>query len=230
MAADTPTSTAPAPAVPTFDPKGKTFLDRLNAFLSDAAKIHGITIGKDSGRTSEWQQTYHIAHMFVYNKYASTTPAKTDKGERTISWEHFMDQKLLWEGGVNWSEFLRTKKNEVPTKDGNKWKEGSEPDKEKTLERVKAMLLAAGIGNKGEAMVSAGTKPCGEPCKCGAGRSKHLEEAAADLNSSNLAALVGKLKTAKAGDIDSYLKAFGLHRPLVNHPESPEEWHIEATD
>ena len=71
------------------------------------------------------------------------------------------------------------------------WKEGFEPDKDKTLEKVKAMLLAAGIGNKGQAMVSAGTSPCGEPCKCGAGRSKHLEDAAADLNSSNLAALVG---------------------------------------
>ena len=41
---------------------------------------------------------------------------------------------------------------------------------------------------------------------------------------------IGKLKTAKAGDIDSYLNTFGLHRPLVNHPESPEEWHIEAKD
>ena len=25
------------------------------------------------------------------------------------------------------------------------------------------------------------------------------------------------------------LKKFGLHRPLLNHPQSPEPWHIEAT-
>jgi hypothetical protein len=228
--ANTPTSGASAPVASNFDPKGKTFLDRLKAFINDANKTYAIVIRKDSGRTAGWQQKHHVAHMFVYNKYASTIPANVDKGERTISWSHFMDQKLLWEGGLDWSEYLRTKIGSVPQKDGNKWKEGSEPDKDKTLENVKAMLTAAGIGNNGQAMVSAGTKPCCQPCKCGAGRSKHLEDAAADLNSADLGILVGKLKSANAGDIDSYLKRFGLHRPLLNHPESPEEWHVEATE
>jgi hypothetical protein len=38
-----------------------------------------------------------------------------------------------------------------------------------------------------------------------------------------------KLTAAKAGTIDDYLKKFGLLRPLLNHPTSPEAWHIEAT-
>lgn len=33
----------------------------------------------------------------------------------------------------------------------------------------------------------------------------------------------------KAGSLDVYLKKYGLHRPLLNHPNSPESWHIEAT-
>jgi len=77
-------------------------------------------------------------------------------------------------------------------------------------------------------MVSSGLKPCGEPCKCKAGRSKHLNNLAADLNTGNLATLKAKLKTAKAGSLDNYLKKYGLHRPLLNHPTSPEKWHIEA--
>src|SRR5262245_49115666 len=122
---------------PAFDPKGKSFLERLTAFLDDAKQTHGVTVRKDSGRTALWQQKHHVAHMFVYNKYASVTPANVDKGERTISWAHFSDQKLLWEGGLDWSEFLRSKTGEVPMKDGNKWKAGSEPDKDKTIENVK---------------------------------------------------------------------------------------------
>jgi len=77
-------------------------------------------------------------------------------------------------------------------------------------------------------MVAAGVKPCGEPCRCGAGRSKHLEDLAVDLNSGDLDTLTGKLTAAKDGDLDSYLKKFGLNRPLANHPTSPEKWHVES--
>ncbi|HUQ91765.1 MAG TPA: hypothetical protein VM120_08790 [Bryobacteraceae bacterium] len=221
---------ADTPPVAAFDPKGKTFQQRLQAFLDDALKTHSIVVRKDSGRTSQWQQKHHIAHMFLYNKYTSTTPAKVDKDERTISWSHLSDAALIWEGGVAKAEFLKTKDGKEPELAGAAWKKDAEPDKDKTIENVKQMQVTAGIGNGGKAMVSSGLKPCGEPCKCGAGRSKHLEDAAADLNSTDLASLVTKLTAAKAGDIDAYLKKFGLHRPLVNHPESPEEWHVEATD
>ncbi|AHG89571.1 hypothetical protein J421_2034 [Gemmatirosa kalamazoonensis] len=226
----TPSLTPTAAATPAFDPKGKSFLDRLAAFQADALATYAVTVHKDSGRTAAWQQKHHVAHMFAYNKYTSTQPANVDKGERTISWTHLQDASVVWEGGVLWSDFLRTKSNGTPVRDPKGWKAGQEPDKAKTLENVKALLVAAKIGNSGTAMVSSGMSPCGEPCKCGAGRSKHLEEAAADLNSSDLTTLTAKLTAAKAGDIDAYLAKFGLHRPLVNHPESPEEWHVEATD
>ena len=36
------------------------------------------------------------------------------------------------------------------------------------------------------------------------------------------------LDDAKAGTLDNYLAQFGLYRPLLNHPTSPEKWHVEA--
>jgi hypothetical protein len=233
-------STPAAPATPTpsaaktpFEPKDKSFADRLAAFTADASKAHGVTVRQQSGgRTAAWQHKYHVAHMFAYNNYNSVTPASVDAGERTISFSHLSDPSVIWEGGVLSSDFLRTKSGGTPARDsaGKGWKKDAEPDKAKTLENVKALLVAAGIGNGGKAMVSAGLRPCGEPCKCGAGRSKHLEDAAVDLNGEDLKSLTTKLTAAKAGSLDEYLKKFGLHRPLVNHAESPEEWHVEATD
>jgi len=224
-----PTSgAAAAPATtPAFDPTGKNFLQRLEACLADAKTTYSISIRKDQGRTSEWQHKHHVAHMFLYNKYNSVKPAFVEPGGKTIAWDHFSDPSVVWPPAIE-SDFLRTKTGGVAKKDGNKWKKDEEPDKEKTKANVKQMQIDAKIGNSGEAMVSAGMKPCGEPCKCNAGRSKHLSDQAADLNSADLASLVSKLSAAKAGTIDDYLKKFGLHRPLVNHPESPEEWHVEA--
>lgn len=211
-----------------FDPKGKIFDQRLTAFLTDVKTIYSLTISKDSGRTVAWQQKHHVAHMFLYNSYKSTKPTKTDSGKRTISWSHFSSPTLVW-NTIAFGNFLRTAKNTVPLKDGIKWKKGHEPDKEATKKQVKSLLVQAGIGNSGKAMVSSGLKPCGEPCKCGAGRSKHLDGVASDLNSGHLTTLESKLKTAKAGSLDDYLKKFGLHRPLLNHTSSPEKWHVEAT-
>jgi len=210
-----------------FDPKGKSFSQRINAFLDDAKATYGITVGKDSGRTVDWQQKHHVAHMFLYNSYKSTKPAKVDIGKRTISWSHFSDPKVIW-ATVKFSDFLRTAKNSVPVKDGTKWKVGFEPDQKATEKHVKSLQTTAGIGNSGKAMVSSGLKPCGQPCKCGAGRSKHLDGIASDLNSGNLATLSAKLTAAKAGTLDNYLAQFGLYRPLLNHPTSPEKWHVEA--
>lgn len=210
-----------------FDPKGKTFKQRLKAFLDDVKANYGLTISQDKGRTKEWQQKHHVAHMFLYNAYKSTKPANTEAGKRTISWNHFSDANVLW-ATVKFSEFLKTKKLTVPMKDGKKWKAGYEPDETVTTKHVKSMLVSAGIGNGGKAMVSSGLKPCGEPCKCGAGRSKHLDGMAADLKSTHLTILTNKLRNAKAGSLDDYLKKFSLHRPLLNHPSSPEKWHIES--
>ncbi len=210
-----------------FDPKGKTFKQRLEAFLDDVKATHKITIGQDSGRTVVWQTTHHVAHMFLYNRYKSTKPLKSHLTKRTISWEHFSDPKIVW-NTIKQADFLRTKKNVAPVKFGNAWKSGFEPDEETTIKYVKSIQTKAGIGDSGKAMVSAGLKPCGEPCKCGAGRSKHLDGVAADLKTVGLNQLTASLVKAKAGTIDDYLKKYGLHRPFLNHAKSPEPWHIEA--
>lgn len=214
-------------STPAFNPTGKTFDQRLKAFLGDASKTYGITVSKDNGRTVTWQQKNHVAHMFLYNAYINTKPAKVPPGKRTISWDHFSSAKTMW-STIVFSDFLRTKTNGVPMKQGTAWKKGFEPDKAATEKHVKSLLVSAGIGNGGKAMVSSGLKPCAEPCKCGAGRSKHLEGVAADLNSVHLASLTTKLTAKKAGSLDDYLKKFDLHRPLLTHSTSPEEWHIEA--
>jgi len=212
----------------TFNPVGKTFPQRLDAFVADAKVSHGLTVRRDSGRTAEWQQRLHICHMFLYNKYLATKPAETDTGKRTISWAHLSAAKTAW-ATVSFTDILRTNVGGTPVKDGEAWAKASEPDQSATEKRAKQLLAAAGIGNNGQAMVSAGLKPCGEPCRCGAGRSKHLDDLAADLNTTDMGTLGNKLNAAKAGTIDAYLKKFGLHRPLLNHAESPEPWHVEAT-
>jgi hypothetical protein len=210
----------------TFDPKGKSFQQRLDAFLADVKSTHSLTIRKDSGRTAEWQQRLHICHMFLYNKYNSTKPAKTEGTSRTIDWKHLSDPAVRW-STVQATDLLRTKTNGLPQKEGTKWKAGFEPDKDATRKRAEQLLKEAKVGNSGQAMVSAGLKPCADPCKCGAGRSKHLDDAAADLNTTDMTLLKGKLKSGET--IDTYLKKFGLNRPLVNHATSPEPWHVEAT-
>jgi hypothetical protein len=210
-----------------FDPKGKTFRQRVDACLEDAKKIHGVTVRQDSGRTAEWQHRLHVCHMFLYNKYTSHQPAKVEAGKRTLSWAHLSDAKTVW-STIPFSDLLRTKTGNLPVKVGQAWVKNFEPDRAATEKRAKELLAAAGIGSGGQAMVSAGLKPCGEPCRCTAGRSNHLEGAAADFDTSDMGTLTQKLTTAKAGTIDDYLKKFGLHRPLLNHPTSPEAWHIEA--
>jgi len=213
-----------------FKAKGKTFAERLEAFTKDAKSTHKVTMRKDEGRTAEWQQKHHVAHMFLYNAYQTKKPANVDKGGKTIAWSHFSDAGVKWHSTVKWKDFLRTKKAGVPQKDGKKWKAGQEPDQEATKKNVKSIQTKGGIGDSGKAMVSSGIAPncTGEPCKCKAGRSKHLSNLAADLNTQDLKSLSAKLKAAKAGSIDDYLKKFGLWRNLKDHPKSPEEWHVEA--
>jgi hypothetical protein len=211
-----------------FNPVGKTFSERLDAFAADARASYGLTVRRDSGRTAEWQQRLHICHMFLYNKYLTTKPAKTETGKRTISWVQLSDPAITW-ATVASTDILRTRVGGTPVKQSNAWMKGSEPDRSATEKRAKELLATAGIGNSGQAMVSAGLRPCGEPCRCGAARSRHLDGLAADLNTADMTTLAHKLTVARAGTIDVYLQKFGLHRPLLNHSESPEPWHVEAT-
>lgn len=215
--------------MPAFHPNGKTFQQRLDAFLADAKTTHSVTVGITRlGTTKEWQQKYHVAHMFVHNRF-NTTPAVPENGAKTIAWSHISNAELAWDT-ANWNDFLRTKTGAIPVKEGPAWKQGFEPDKTASLNHVKQMLVAGGIGKSGTAQVSSGLKPCGEPCRCSVGQTRHLSGQAADLKSQDLNALSAKLTTAKAGTLDQYMKTFGLHRPLLHSKTSPEPWHIEATN
>jgi len=225
------TAAAAAPATPAFDPKGKTLALRVDAFIDDVKAQYKIVMTKDDGRTAEWQQKYHVAHMFAFNNYENTTPKKTETAGRTIAWDHFSDPKLQW-STISKDDFLRTKSDGAPKvgPDGA-WLKTDEPDKAKTLAHVKQMLKDGGIGSLGEAMVSSGLSPCAEPCCCGAGRSNHLSDAAADLGRTGITELetaLGKLTGDQKTNLDDYLKKFGLHRPLKDHKKSPEAWHVEA--
>jgi len=203
-----------------------TFAQRLDAFLDDVKANYGISIGRDDGRTPVWQQQMHLCHMLLFNAYASTQPAHIEPGHRTIAWSHFSDPRVGWQL-VRFGDILRTAKDVAPKKNGAAWQAGFEPDKERTLLRALFLLKDEGIGKGGAAMVSSGLAPCGEPCRCGAGRSKHLSGMAADLDTVALHLLGDKLRP-KGVTLDAYLLSFGLHRPLLNHPTSPEAWHVEA--
>ncbi|MFN2565464.1 MAG: hypothetical protein ABR499_10695 [Gemmatimonadaceae bacterium] len=160
--------------------------------------------------------TWLLAGAVTCNSALSVTPAQ--QAQRFVAALNADSVDVL----------LRTKTGSVPVKQGPGWVQGSEPDRAKTIEHVKLMVKAGGIGLGGTAQVSCGISPCGEPCRCKVGKTRHLSGQAAGLNSRDLLTLSTTLARAKAGTVDQYLAKFGLHRPLVKHPTSPEEWHVEA--
>ncbi len=211
-----------------FDPSGKPFKQRLDAFLHFAKIQYGVSIGQDHGRTPEWAQTMHLCHMFLYNAFASSRPKHVDKiNKKTIAWEHMSDPKVVWKL-IPYSELLRTSEGHPPEKQGAGWKKGMEPDRAKSAAWMQKVLIAGGCARGGKAMIACGTKPCGEPCGCPTGTSKHLDGLAADLKMHDLERLVQKLAKKNAGTLDHLLAAYGLHRPMLHHKTSPEPWHIEA--
>jgi hypothetical protein len=211
-----------------FVPHGKSFKQRLAAFLQNAKVHYGVQIGQDHGRTPEWAQTMHVCHMFLYNAFAQSKPKHLDKTDnRTISWDHISDPKVSW-SLVKYKELLRTASGQPPEKLGAGWKKGMEPDLEKSVERMTQVLVAGGCARGGKAMIACGTKPCGEPCGCPTGKSKHLDGLASDLKMHDLNVLSHKLSLKKAGTLDQLLHVYGLHRPMLHHKTSPEPWHIEA--
>jgi len=229
----------PAAAIPifpglgNFDPTGKTFQQRLDAFLADAKATYGITVPAGSEfRKAEDAQKWHVAHMMYFNSYNSLKPAKNEtfNGRSVISWSHLSRATLVWQH-ISWSDFLRDAQGNVPVKNGNAWAAGKEPDKDKSRAQAYAILKAAGIGTPKtpgakahSAMVAPGYTGCAEPCKCGGKRSNHISGAASDLGKAQMLQLQNKLIQAKAGTIDNYLKSFGLKRPMKSEP-----WHVEAT-
>lgn len=211
-----------------FNPQGKSFKERLAAFLSYVQSQYGIVIGQDHGRTPEWAQTMHVCHMFLYNSFANHKPRHLDKtNKRTISWEHMSDPKIEWKL-VKYTDLLRTASGLPPRKLGTDWKKGMEPDRDKSVEKMKEVLENGGCARGGKAMIACGIHPCGEPCLCPTGRSNHIAGLAADLKMAGLTLLTQKLTSTRAGTLDDLLHVYGLHRPMLHHKTSPEPWHIEA--
>ena len=204
-----------------FNPRCKSFKQRLDAFKRHALKNYKVPINSTERRTREKQQRWHIAHMFLYNNF-KCKPANCYRSKpHTITWEHFSDPSVKWTL-IQWSDFLRDKKNKVPKKTrlgfGDEWKEGCEPHEGNTRKNIRSILTK--VGNGGTAKVAAGTDPCGEPCCCKSTVSKHVTGMASDVNTSDLNILERKLQNK---NMNSYLTEFGLHRRVEG-----EAWHVEA--
>ena len=221
-----------------FNPLGKNFNQRLDAWIADVRMRHLITIRKTAGmRDPAKAQVWHIAHMFVYNAFKGRKPAKSEKGpngHEVIQWEHISDAKVQWQYGVKWQDFLRDATGKVPVKtpDGKDWT--VKPDKAKSREQAYRVLESAKIATSDKkephgAMVAPGYNGCGEPCKCGGHASKHTAGMACDINRQDLEALERVLRQKNAGTVDAYLREFGLHRPMMLGQKNDEPWHIEAT-
>ncbi len=216
-----------------FNPTGKSFKERLSAFLADAKATHGVTISRKAEfRKAEDAQKWHVAHMITYNSFANLKPASSEAhdGRHVIAWSHLEDPATRWEH-VRWEDYLRDKDGELPVKRGAGWAPGHFPDKDQTRKQALAILRAAGVGTAQDrprepnsAMVAPGYEGCAEPCRCGGTRSKHISGMASDLGQTELGKLEQKLKQAEAGSLDAYLLRFGLHRPMTSEP-----WHVEAT-
>lgn len=231
-AASSPAAIAATPTID-FQPAGKSFAERLDAFLADAAKRYKVTVQKEAQlRSAKDAHTWHLAHMFVYNAFASRKPKQAEaKAPHTIKWSHFSKADLAWQHDMDWKHYLRTKDGAVPEKsaDGKAWAAGKEPDEAKTRARALEILKTAGIATSvaakpNGAMVASGYAGCGEPCRCGGNPSKHIAGLAVDLRKAQLPFLEKALREAKAGSLDNYLKKFGLARPMTSEP-----WHVEAT-
>jgi hypothetical protein len=216
-----------------FNPAGKSFKERLDAFLADAKATFSVTIPAGTEfRKPEDAQKWHIAHMIYYNSFAGRKPAMHEmlNGHHVIKWSHLESAATVWQN-VSWQDFLRDRNGQTPVKQGNGWATGREPDKEKTRQRAYEILKSAGVATAKDrpnephsAMVAPGYQGCAEPCKCGGNRSNHIAGAASDLGQPQLELLKQKLQQAGAGSLDDYLKRFGLHRPMSSEP-----WHVEAT-
>jgi len=219
-------------AKPAYNFHGKPFHDRLRAFLEHVRKTYSLHIRiAGNARTAEAAQRMHVCQMFLHNAFENAEPAAQAVSETgTISWEHFSDARVQWKG-VNYLDVLRTKGNQPPEKVGRQWVKGKEPDYQATVERAKTLMREAGYVET--AMVACGISPCGEPCGCTVGVSRHVAGKAADLNMHDLSRLLHKLQRATPGkhhlQIDGLLAEYGLYRPMLHHRTSPEPWHVEAT-
>ena len=214
-----------------FNPSHKSTKARVEAFLNFATAYykHDIRVSS-SMRDAAKQHQMHIAHMMVYNSFATRKPRHVEPGKRNISWDYLSAITTPW-----FDENLRNilvvgKNGERPygrcTIDG-KMEWVIAPDKQASLRKAVQFMISMGVGKQGKAMVACGYEGCKEPCRCGGHPSKHTTGQAIDLNSAHVTALTNYLVKNKLDDIDVVFKKFGLHRPLV-HAKPPEIWHLES--
>ena len=112
-----------------FRPAGKSFKERLTAFLADAKATYGVTISRKAEfRKAEDAQKWHVAHMIAYNSFESRKPARSEglDGRHVIAWSHLQDPATKWEH-VRWEDYLRDEDGEVPVKQGAGWAPGHLP-------------------------------------------------------------------------------------------------------
>src|SRR3954447_15843485 len=63
-----------------FSPTGKSFKERLTAFLADAKATYGVSISRKSeSRKAEDAKKCHVPHMILYNSFASRKPARSEE-------------------------------------------------------------------------------------------------------------------------------------------------------
>jgi hypothetical protein len=214
-----------------FNPSKKSTKDRVAAFLSFSATYYRHVIRISSTvRDAKKQNQMHIAHMMVYNSFATRTPKYMEPGKRSISWKYLSAITTRWHDENLRDKLVVGKNGERPfgmsTMEG-KYEWVVAPDKEASLRKAKQFLISSGVGQQGKAMVACGYKGCVEPCKCGGNPSKHITGEAIDLNSAHVTALTNYLSQNKLNNIDVVLNKFGLHRPLIN-AKPPEIWHLES--
>jgi hypothetical protein len=223
-----------------FLPQGKTFLQRVEAFVKDAKERFGVEItipSSQGGRTAEWAQRAHVAHMIKYNSFAFPNGLKPKfykaiGGHNLLSFDYLKDPKTAWES-VTWNDFLRNSQG-LPCKktaNGQAWEAGFAPDETQTRKRAFAILTEMGvatadnrIGEPHSAMVAPGFQGCKQPCLCGGNRSKHIDGVAIDLSPKIALSTTMPQKFLPTGaeSFNKYLKKFGLTRPM-----SSESWHVE---
>ena len=116
-------ASALAPGGGGFLPAGKSFQERLDAFLADAKAVYGVTIPAGTEfRKPEDAQKWHVAHMIYFNSFASLKPANSElvNGRKLIAWSHLSNTTTVWQH-VSWQDFLRDANGQVPMKQGTGW-------------------------------------------------------------------------------------------------------------
>jgi hypothetical protein len=216
----------------TINPANLTTPQRVNLLISETKKRYGITLKLNQDhRDPKQAQQFHVAHMFVYNKFKHQLPKHRAPGHKTISWKHLSDPNVTWVLIDDLkAEFLCTKADAAPqleTVSGKKkWRAGFEPDEKASKSKMTTFLS----NHRVSGMAAPGKDGCGEPCGCGGKASKHITNEACDIGGMpDLARALAKKSKGHLDPVDEYLKEFQLCRPLAHKPEAQrEEWHVES--